>query len=129
MVSAGDQARPSPLLDAERGPAEVLIDVLQELRAREASGLPTELGSVAALPLQHAVRRHGRVSRSGRAGSSWLMASGMESSHRGFAGTVEGPQRQGAAGPPGGGVDRFARAAAAGTSTRRPTRLCPAWAG
>ena len=36
MVSAGDQTRASPLLDAERGPAEVvLLELLQELRARE----------------------------------------------------------------------------------------------
>ena len=35
----------------------------------------------------------------------------MESSHRGFAGNRRDPQRQGAAGPPGGRVDGFARAA------------------
>ena len=42
------------------------------------------------------------------------MASGMESSHRGFAGIVEVLSARGSAGPPGGGVDGFARAAAAG---------------
>ena len=50
MVSAGDQARASPLLDAERGPAEVLLELLQELRARERLWFADELGpSVAAL--------------------------------------------------------------------------------
>ena len=57
MVSAGDQARASPLLDAERGPAEVLLELLQELRARERLWFADELGSVAALALRHAVRR------------------------------------------------------------------------
>ena len=58
MVSAGDQARASPLLDAERGPAEVvLLELLQELRARERLWFADELGSVADLALRHAVRR------------------------------------------------------------------------
>ena len=45
--------------------------------------------------------------------SSWLMASGMARSHRGFAGTGRGPQRRVAAGPAGGGVNGFARATSA----------------
>ena len=50
LVSAGDQARASPLLDAERGPAEVvLLELLQELRALERLWFADELGSVAAL--------------------------------------------------------------------------------
>ena len=51
------------------------------------------------------------------------MASGMESSHRGFRGHRRGPQRQGNAGPPSGGGDGFAREASAGTGTSdRPGR-------
>ena len=63
--------------------------------------------------------------RSGRSScSSWLMAPGMASSHRGFAGTAQVPQRQVAAAVPAGrGVDGFARATSPRTSTRCTTRL------
>ena len=50
------------------------------------------------------------------------MASGNGAQPPGFAGTVE---RQGPPGPPGGGVDGFARAAATGTSTRRTDTPVP----
>ena len=65
-----------------------------------------------------------RVSRVRWSCSSWLMASGMESSHRGFASTVEVLSAKGAAGPPSGGGDGFAREASAGTSDRPGRRAC-----
>ena len=49
-VSRGLQARASLLLDAERGPAAVLLELLQERRGRERLWFADELGpSVAAL--------------------------------------------------------------------------------
>ena len=51
-----------------------------------------------------------RVNRVRLICSSWLIASGMESSHLGFAGTVQVPQRRMVTEPPGDGVDGFARA-------------------
>ena len=44
MVSAGDQARASPLLDAECGPAPVLLELLQELRPEQGPLVADELG-------------------------------------------------------------------------------------
>ena len=50
-----------------------------------------------------------RVSRVRSSCSSWLMASGMESSHRGFAGTVQLLTAGRRTGRLGGGVNGFAR--------------------
>ena len=58
--------------------------------------------------------------------SSWLMASGMESSHLREHGA--GLQRQEATEPPGGGVDGFARATSAGRPARqRGPAAVPDW--
>ena len=93
--------------------------------ARERLWFADELGSVAALafdtPFDVALGEQGPVELLERADGV-----GDGEQPPGFAGTVEVLS---ARGPPGGGVDGFARAAPPGTSTRRPPRLCPAWPG
>ena len=105
-------------------PRQCFYELLQELRARERLLVADELDSVAALafdtPFDVAPGEQG----SGRAAQAGLMASGMESSHRGFAGTVEILSAKGTAGPPSGGGDGFAREASAGTSDRPGRPAC-----
>ena len=138
LPELADQALPTFLLDAECGPAPVFPELLQELRPRQRSLLPTNSApkvfmSAAArtLPTPKSRSMSRRV-RSGRSScSSWLMTSGMARSHRGFAGTVEVLQRQVPA-VPAGGVVNGVRAGDVGRdvdplhdpSVAAPGRLC-----
>ena len=136
LLELGDQARAPLLLDAERGPAAVLLEQLQELGPRQGPLVADELGpeglherggahlADAEEPLDIAPDEQIPV-------ELLELADGVGDGEQppGLRGHGAGPQRQVVAVPAGGGVDGFARATSAGASTCRPTRLWPRLAG
>ena len=130
LPAFGHESLPS-LLDAERGPAAVLLELPQELRARQGplaadelvpEGLHERGGAHLAdaeEPLDIAPGEELSVELLELADSV-----GMASSHRSFPGTVEVLSARWAA-VLSGGVNVFARVTSAGTSTRSTTRLWP----
>ena len=96
LPELGHQAGPAFLLAAERGPALVLLEPPQEPGPGQSPLVAGHLGAEHLHQRRRPGLRHAeeplavrRVSGVRSSCSSWLMSSGMESSHRGFAGTVQ----------------------------------------
>ena len=136
FLELGDQEGPSLLLAAERAPLSVLLELLQELRPGQGPLVAGHLGP-------EGLHERGGADL-GDAEEPFDVAPGEElpvelleladgvgdgEQPPGLRGHRAGPQRQTENGPPGGGVNGFARATSARMSTRRPTRLWPRLAG
>ena len=116
-----DQTLPTFLLDAERDPSAVLLET--------AAGASSAAGSSgcrrARLPkvfMSAAARTGADAEEPLDVAPGEELASGMDSSHLGFAGTVEILSASGPAGPSGGGVNGFARGDVGGLDVDLPLR-------